>query len=317
MQPLRQYLVIVPAAVIIGTSCVSTGKFKAMQQQASQYDSLYTQSMRTLQACQDDNKKLTKQKSELQEKTNDIKEQLTVTQESNSTLRKQLQSISAISTAQAESLRKSMDNMGAKDSYIMALHSAVASRDSANMALILELKAAIGGYSDQGLTIKLENGAVHLDIKDSLLFGGDTTSFTIADPAKQVLSRMARVLNDHPSVEFMIEAHTDTLSDAQDSVMDSWDLSAKRATSIARLMQKQYHVAPSRITAAGRGEYAAMATTDSAEALLANHRTRITFLPQQEQLMRLIDHKDDQPAQTPPPAPTPQPPTPNAQTLPS
>lgn len=321
-----------------------------MQQQASQYDSLYTQSMRTLQTCQDNNKRLSKEKSVLQDTANYMKLTLTATQENNSSLRKQLQSISAISTAQAESIKKSLDNMGAKDTYIMALHSAVARRDSANIALVLELKAAIGGYSDQGLAIKLENGVVHLDIKDSLLFGGDTTSYTVTDPAKQILSRLARVLNDQPAVEFIIEAHTDTLSDAQDSVMDSWDLSAKRATSIARLMQKQYHVAPARITAAGRGEFATAAnsaavptsatvpatensaaanstvpavppataatitqpTTDSTAANATatttptptqaatsppppaetiNHTTRIIFLPQQADLLHLLDQK--------------------------
>lgn len=315
MPPLRSYLAIVPAILLAATSCVSTGKFKAMQKQATQYDSLYTQSMRTLQVCQDDNKKLSKQKSALQDQANDMKTQLTATQENNASLRKQLQAISAISTAQAESLKKSLDNMGAKDSYMMALHTAVGRRDSANMALVLELKAAIGGYSDQGLAIKLENGTVHLDLKDSLLFGGDTTSYTVTDAAKQVLSRLAHVLNDQPSVEFMIEGHTDSLSDAQDSLMDSWDLSVKRATAIARLMQKQYNVAPTRMTVAGRGEYAAAAVTDatvaaaatdstaaaasaatpsaadSVETLAANHRTRIIFLPQQEDMLRLLNQK--------------------------
>jgi chemotaxis protein MotB len=287
-----------------------------MQKQALQYDSLYTQSMRTLQTCQDDNKKLTKQKSVLQDQANNYKEQLTATQDNNAALRKELQSMSAISAAQAESIRKSMDNMGAKDTYIMALHSAIGSRDSANVALVLELKAAIGGYSAQGLDITLENGVVHLDLKDSLLFGGDTTSYTITDPAKQILQRLARVLNDHPSVEFMIEAHTDTLSLAQDSIMDSWDLSTKRATAIARLMQTQYKVAPTRITAAGRGEYAAAAATDSAETLIANHRTRIIFQPQVDQLMRLLDHKQANPAPAPP-APTPAPPPPAPEAKPS
>ena len=293
MQPFRSYFAIVPVILFAATGCVSTGKFKAMQQQANQYDSLYTQSMRTLQASQEENKKLIKQKADLQQQTNDAKEQLSAIQGNNALLRKQLQAISAISTAQAESIKKSLDNMGAKDTYIMALHAAVARRDSANMALVLEMKAAIGGYSDQGLAINVENGVVHLDLKDSLLFGGDTTSFTVTDPAKQILQRLAHVLNDQPTVAFMIEGHTDTLSDAQDSIIDSWDLSVKRATSIARLMVKQYRVSPTRITAAGRGAYAAAAVTDSAEALIANHRTRIIFIPQTDQLMRLIDHRQE------------------------
>lgn len=296
MQPFRSYLLIVPSAILACISCVSTGKFKAMQQQATQNDSLYTQSMRTLQTCQDDNKKLSKQKATLQDQANDMKLQLTSTQESNSVLHKEIQSISAISTAQAESIKKSLDNMGAKDTYFMALHSAISRRDSANLALVLELKASIGGYTDQGLQIKLDNDIVHVDFTDSLLFGSDTIGYTVTDAAKQILSRLARVLNDQPTVEFMIEGHTDSLTDAQDSLMDSWDLSVKRAAGIARLMQLQYKVSPTRITAAGRGEYAAAAATDSVQAATANRVTRFVFLPQMDQVMRLLDHRQDRPA---------------------
>jgi len=302
MQSLRPYLVILPAAVFACVSCVSTGKFKAMQQQADQYDSLYNQSMRTLQTCEADNKNLSTQKNNLQLQTNAMKLTLQTTQENNNALKKQVQAMSAISAAQAESIKKSIDNMGAEDTYMMALHYAVARRDSVNMALILELKAAIGGYSDQGLQIKLDNGTVHVDLTDSLLFGGDSTSYTITDGAKQVLSRMSRVINDQPSIDFTIEGRTDSLTDAQDSLMDSWDLSAKRAASIARLMQNQYRVSPGRITVAGRGEFAASTTTDSTQAATANRITRFVFAPQMDELLHLLEHRKDQPTPAPAPA---------------
>jgi chemotaxis protein MotB len=311
MQSLRPYLVILPAAVFACVSCVSSGKFKAMQAQANQYDSLYNQSIRTLRTCQDDNKNLGKQKATLQEQTNEMKLTLQVTQDNNKALKKQIRVMSAISTAQAESLKKSIDNMGANDTYMMALHYAVTRRDSVNMALVLELKAAIGGYSDQGLRIKLDNSVVHVDLTDSLLFGGDTTSYTVTDAAKQVLSRMARVLNDQPSIDFTIEGHTDSLTDAQDSLMDSWDLSAKRATSIARLMQNQYRVSPGRITAAGCGEFAAANITDSAQAATANRVTRFVFAPQMDEVLHLLEHRQD-PAAPAATAPAPVPPPPSA-----
>jgi len=278
-----------------------------MQAQANQYDSLYNQSMRTLQTCQDDNKKLDKQKATLQEQTNEMKLTLQATQDNNNALKKQVQLMSSISAAQAESIKKSIDKMGANDTYMMALHYAVARRDSVNMALVLELKAAVGGYSDQGLQIKLDNGTVYVDLSDSLLFGGDTTSYTVTDAAKQILSRMARVINDQPSIDFTIEGHTDSLTDAQDSIMDSWDLSVKRATGIARLMEKQYRVSPTRITAAGRGEFAAAGTTDSLQATTANRITRFVFAPQMDELLHLLEHRQDQPSPAPaaPPALTP------------
>src|SRR5579872_7317774 len=98
------------AVTLLFASCVSTGKFKAMEQQANLNDSLYNQSMRTLKACQDANTALVRQKADLQDKTNDMDQQLTATKENNTQLRKQLQDMSAISTAQAESIKRSIDN---------------------------------------------------------------------------------------------------------------------------------------------------------------------------------------------------------------
>src|SRR5258708_39866574 len=118
MRPVHFYLVIFSSSLL---SCVSTGKFKAMQQEASKYDSLYTWSMRTLKTCQDANNDLNKQKASLQNQTNEMNTLLTSTKENNTELRKQLRDIAAISSTQAESIRKSFDNMGAKDIYIQDL----------------------------------------------------------------------------------------------------------------------------------------------------------------------------------------------------
>ena len=72
MRPTHFHSVIFLSAILSLTSCVSTGKFNAMQQQAAKNDSLYTWSMRTLKSCQDDNDKLSKQKTVLQDQANDL-----------------------------------------------------------------------------------------------------------------------------------------------------------------------------------------------------------------------------------------------------
>ena len=291
MRPVHFCLIILSFAAL---SCVSTGKFKAMQQEANKYDSLYTWSMHTLKTCQDANDDLSKQKSTLQNQTSDLNLLLTATKENNTQLRKQLQDLSTLSSAQAESIKKSLDNIGAKDMYIQDLQSAIAHRDSVNLVVLLDLKATLGGFGDQDVSIKVEKGIVYVDLSDKILFNSDSNSYTFTDKAKTVLGRLARVLNDQPDIELMVEGHTDSIAYPQDPLLDNWDLSVKRATSIVRVLQHDYNISPARMTAAGRGEYITVASNDTEEGRAANRRTRIVILPQLEQLLKVLEHRQGQ-----------------------
>ena len=288
MRPVYFYLLIFSSSVL---SCVSTSQFKAMQQKAQNSDSLYTQSMRALKTCQDANNDLTRQKASLQNQTNDMSLELTASKENNIQLRKQLQDISLISNAQAESIKKSLDNMGAKDSYLQDLQIALSHRDSVNLAVLMNLKATMGGFGDKDVSLKIEKGVVYADISDKLLFNSDSNSYTLTDKASAVLGRLARVLNDQPGVGFMVEGHTDSLAYPQGILLDNWDLSVKRATAIVRVLQNQYNVSPTRMTAAGRSEYVTISGNDTPEGRAANRRTRIIILPQPDPLLRLLERR--------------------------
>jgi chemotaxis protein MotB len=291
MRPVHICLVILSFSLL---SCVSTGKYKAMQQQAQKSDSLYTWSQRTLKTCQETNNDLNRQKTSLQNETNEMNLQLTASNENNTQLRKQLQSLSAITSSQAESIKKSLDNMGPKDIYIRNLQSAIAHRDSVNLVVVMDLKAALGSFRNQDVNIKVEKGVVYIDLSDSLLFSSDSNSYTVADKAKAVLGRMARVLNGYPDIEF------DSISYPQDILLDNWDLSIKRATSLVRILQNEYNISPVRMTAAGRSEYITVDANDTPEGRAANRRTRIVILPQLGQLLKLLEHRQ---GQEEPPAP--------------
>jgi chemotaxis protein MotB len=269
--------------------CVSSGKFNAMQQQAQKSDSLYTWSMRTLKSCQDSNDTLRKQKAAAVSDANYLDMQLTATKENNTLLRKQLQDLSTLSSSQAESIKRSLDNIGAKDAYIMDLRAAISHRDSINLVVLLELKATMGAQA--GVNIKNEKGTLYVDLADSLLFNPDSGSYTLNAKAKTVLGRLARVMRDQPEIEFVVEGHTDSIAPvSQDAMQDNWDLSVKRATSIVRVLQNDYNVAPTRMMAAGCSEFLPIEPNDTPEGRAANRRTRIVILPQADQLNGLLSH---------------------------
>jgi chemotaxis protein MotB len=272
-------------------SCVSTGKFKAEQTEAQRNDSLYNSSILALKTCQDDNASLSKKNISLKNEADDLNLQLTATKDNIAQLRQQLQTLSALSSSQAESIKKSLDNIGAKDTYIQNLQSAVSRRDSMNLAVLMDLKAFLGGLGDQNANIKAANGVVNLDLADSLLFSSDSNNYTITPPGKKVLARLARVLNDQPDIKSIVVGNVDSVVNAAGVLLDGWDLSVKRATSIIRILQNDYNIAPDRLTAAGHGSALAIAPNDTPEGRAANRRTRIVFLPQTEKLEQALERR--------------------------
>jgi len=195
--------------------------------------------------------------------------------------------LSIISSSQAESIKKSLDNIGVKDAYIKDLQTAMNRKDSMNMALVINLKSAIGNLNDKDINIKVDKGVVYVDISDKLLF--NSGKYNVTEPAKVVLGKVAKVLEAQPSIEFLVEGHTDNVPYKEGVLLDNWDLSVKRATAVVRILQNQYHIAPARMTAAGRSEYVPATNNDSKEGKAENRRTRIVILPQLDQFFQLLE----------------------------
>ncbi|MBS1668266.1 MAG: OmpA family protein [Bacteroidetes bacterium] len=284
----KQFFAAASCAVLL-FSCVSNKKFKSAQALAqAKYDSLngvYSKMQGDLQNCNDQNQKL---KSSQQAEIDALNKQIAFLKDNNTQALKQLQDMSVISSTQAESIKKSMENMGAKDAYIQTLQQAMAHKDSLNMALVMNLKGAVGNLDDKDINIKVDKGVVYIDISDKLLF--KSGRYQVTDKAKEVLGKVAQVLKNQPDIEFMVEGHTDNVPFKSDGILlDNWDLSVKRATSVIRILQNQYGIPPAHMTAAGRSEYIPVASNDTAEGRAANRRTRIVILPQLDQFFKLME----------------------------
>jgi len=278
--------------LVFGTSCVSQKRFKS---QAADYNSKYTQKENELKVCETDKTELQKQTVELlrqidalNNKIDGLTKEQSYLKENNSVFLNQLEALSVISNSQAESIKKSMESLGIKDAYIQGLQRSLAQKDSLNMALVMNLKGVLGNLEDQDINIKIDKGVVFIDISDKLLF--KSGSFNVTDKAKVVLEKVATVLKNQPNLEFMVEGHTDNVPyPKKGELLDNWDLSVKRATTIVRLLQNEYGLEPQKMIAAGRSEYQPLTANDSNEAKAANRRTRIVILPQFDQFFKLLE----------------------------
>lgn len=267
-------------------SCVSKKKFKAEQARYETLNKEFARAQSDLKNCEDFS---ARQKANLQSELDALRKENAFLKENNSNVLNQLKDLSVLSATQAESVKKSLENLGAKDAYIQDLQSAIARKDSLNMALVMNLKSALNDVNDKDVNIQVEKGVVFISISDKMLF--KSGSSTVSDPAKVVLEKVARVLNANPQLEILIEGHTDSVPIKNSCIIDNWDLSAKRATSVARILQENYNIDPIRMTAGGRSQYSPIVSNETAEGRAANRRTRIIILPQLDQFFKLLEKK--------------------------
>jgi len=264
-----------------------------MKEEKVRYETLqsqYNKLQDDLKNCNDLTTDQLRKKALLESDIDNLKKQVDFLKENNTQALKQLENLSVISGSQAESIKKSLENIGAKDNYIQNLQSALNKKDSLNMALVMNLKGAVGNIDDKDINIKVDKGVVYIDISDKMLF--KSGSYEIADRAKEVLGKVALVLKNQPNTEFMVEGHTDNVAYKGGPVLlDNWDLSVKRATAVVRVLQNQYGLNPANIVAAGRSEYKPVADNSTAEGKSANRRTRIVILPQLDQFFKLLESK--------------------------
>ena len=278
------------SCALLFSSCVSK---KILQAEQFRYVQLQTEHLalqEALKSCDNTNNENLRKRAVLEAEIESLKKQIGFLKDNNNQALKQLENLSVISGSQAESIKKSLENIGSKDAYIQGLQSALNRKDSLNLALVTNLKGAIGNMDDKDINIKVDKGVVYVDISDKVLF--KTGSFDLSDRAKTVLGKVALVLKNQPDIEFMVEGHTDNVAlNGNKELQDNWDLSVKRATTIVRMFQKQYGMEPSKMVAAGRSEYQPIADNSTEDGRSQNRRTRIVILPQLDQFFKLLEKK--------------------------
>lgn len=275
-----KYVLLLMVSATLLASCGAKKKLLQAENRYSRLDSAYRTLKGDLAACLDSSEAYKRQLGSL-------RQDLTEKQETNNRMVQQLEDLSVISSSQAESINKSLENISGKDAYIKDLQSAIARKDSLTMNLVMNLKGAIGNLNDEDINIKVDKGVVYIDISDKLLF--ESGDYKLTGRAPEVLGKVAKVLANQPDIEFMVEGHTDNVPYHQGVLLDNWDLSVKRATTIVRVLQDQYGIPPARMTAAGRSEYVPVAGNDTASGRQANRRTRIVILPELDQFFKLLE----------------------------
>ena len=216
-----------------------------------------------------------------------LKQQIDHLQKTNGSLLDRMSDLSIVSKAGAKSIEKSLESLSTQYDFIQDLTTKIQTKDSLNLALVLNLKRSLSNINDEDILVEVRGGLVHVSISDKLLF--KSGSSTISSSAEEVLGKIAGIINDHDDLEVMVEGHTDDVPMNNGCVEDNWDLSVKRATAVVRMLQNDHYVEASRMTAAGRSEFVPKADNDTATGRSTNRRTEIVLAPRMDQFFKLLE----------------------------
>ena len=262
------------------TSCVSKKKLTECESKNKEIQDLLNTATVKLNMCLSEKEVLASQKNELTTQMDFLKK-------NNSDLINNMGNMTTLSTQGAQNIEKALETIKEKDLKITRMQDALTKKDSVTLAIVTSLKSAVG-ISDPDIEINVEKGVVFISIADKLLF--KSGSYVVSDRAKEVLAKVAKVVNSKPDFECMVEGHTDNVPFTGNAILlDNWDLSTKRSTAIIRVLTKDLGVNPKQLIAAGRSEFIPLVDNNTPENKAINRRTRIVVLPKIDQFYEMIE----------------------------
>jgi chemotaxis protein MotB len=196
--------------------------------------------------------------------------------------------MATLSAQESANLERSLESLSEKERQVRNLQDALNKKDSVMYALVSSLKGEFISADDEDIQIEVEKGAVFVSISDKMLFKSGNADLN--KDARAILEKVAKVLNNQPDMEVLVEGHTDNKAFKDGAaIKDNWELSVQRAASVVRVLQNDYNVDPARMIAGGRSYYVPVASNDTKEGRAQNRRIKIIILPKLDQFYGMIE----------------------------
>lgn len=273
-------LIGVLAVSLMFVGCVSNKKYTALQ--------------REHQALQQNYTTLTSNFAESQANGKSLQQMLDDARAHNAQLKKQYDALqntldnSIRQNAQGNvNISKLVDQINASNKYIRQLVEAKSKSDSLNLALTTRLTRSLSDVESDEVNVRVLKGVVYISLADNMLF--KSGSYEVNQRAMQTLSKIAKIINDYKDYDVLVEGNTDPVPIQRTNIRNNWDLSVLRASSIVQVLENDYGISPSRLTAAGRGEFNPIADNSTELGRQRNRRTEIIITPKLDQFLDLID----------------------------
>ena len=314
----RQFFLFLAVAVTLA-SCVSTKKYNALETSNNKLRKEYKVAQAELDALKDEkdnllaenqglknevvdlNKNRAQLEQQLQDKRNELenmKLRYDTTMENYlqqvGVKNRALNSANAMLKAKETELNEKEKNLEAlqkdyeaKNKRLEEVNKALAAKQKEVDAIKTKISDALVGFQNKGLQVETKDGKVYVSMEDKLMFASG--SWAVSKEGLQAIKELAKILEENKDLNISVEGHTDNLAyNGSGNVKDNWDLSVMRATAIVKEILKAGKIAPERISASGRGEYAPKAPNTTADNRAKNRRTEIILTPKLGEVLELV-----------------------------
>lgn len=277
---MRKVLLVAVSGLLVCTSCVTKKKYLIAEsgriEAVNRGDGLQNQ----LADCRDNSDRLSERITGLERDTTRMGKNIRSYQgmlSSNMTQQEKLNSL----------LSQKMSELDDRERTINELQDMINAQNEKVQKLLSSVKDALLGFGSDELTVREKDGKVYVAMSDKLLF--ESGSARLDKRGKEALAKLAEVLNKQTDIDVYIEGHTDSKPISTAQFKDNWDLSVIRATSVVRILTKDYDVNPLQIQPAGRGEFIPVDSNDTAEGRSKNRRTEIIMAPKLDKLFQMLN----------------------------
>ena len=273
-----KHLVLLVSAGLLMGSCVTKKQFTDLQAKQKRTQDLLNTATVKLNACEAD-------KAASQVRITSYEERIAELKKDKQDLIESSKDLTMLTQKGATNLEKSLESLQERDLKINRLQDALNKKDSVSLAIVSSLKKEVG-LDDKDIEINVEKGVVFISLSDKMLF--KSGSYTVTERAREILAKVAIVINGKPDFEALVEGHTDDVPYSNGTLIDNWDLSVKRSTAIVRELQ-DLGVQPGQLIAAGRAEYNPLVSNDTPANRAINRRTKIYVLPKIDQFYKMVE----------------------------
>ncbi len=275
------FAIVVVAMSLTLPGCVSKKKYAALESKYETLTGKYNESQLALTENRTGNQSLQAMLDEARRQNAELKQAYAALKASLD------QSIQQNSQGNIN-ISKLVDEINASNRYIKELVSAKSKSDSLNMVLTNNLTRSLSRDELKEVDIKVLKGVVYISLADNMLF--KSGSYEVSDRAMETLSKIAKIIKDYKDYDVLVEGNTDNVPISRTNIRNNWDLSALRASSVVQVLQNDFGVDPSRMSASGRGEFNPIADNTVDVGRQRNRRTEIIITPKLDQFLDLIDH---------------------------
>ncbi len=275
---MKKIILLALSLSLLMSSCVSKKKYEQLKEGKAEVEQYLREYKDKLYTCENEKDK--------------YQTRLEALQQNNKTLQDALDKCVNLNQQGNINISKLLDEINTSNKYIRMLILENKKKDSLNKVLSSRITRSLKDVDTKDLDVKVKKGVVFISLSDKMMFRSGKTE--ISKQADSVLFKLAKIINDYKDYEVLIEGHTDNVPIHTKCIKDNWDLSALRATAIARKLQKDFGVDPARLTAGGRGEWVPKVPNTTPQNREINRRTEIILLPKLDQFNKLMKEGENQ-----------------------